>query len=53
MGPSEESMFIGNDEDRDKDRDEDGGGSEVGLALGHEKLLLGLRVYLDEQTDQG
>ena len=32
---------IGIDEDRDDDQDEGGGGPEVGLALGHEKL----RVY--------
>ena len=32
---------MGDDEDRDEDREEDRGGSEVGLALGHEKL----RVY--------
>ena len=32
---------MGNDEDQEEDRDEDGGGAEVGLALGHEKL----RVY--------
>ena len=37
IGMRIETTIVG-DEDRDDDRDNDGGGFEVKLALGHEKL---------------